>query len=126
MGEESDQDSSLTANINVNSESLDLKIVRKVQNLTIFETETAQKYENFFGMSDENNFFNQISMKKTVHEAIFGLGERRTDFRLRNGIYTIFPLEDRIQYDTGIPDEGRNLYGHHPFFVKVKYMNVTF
>jgi hypothetical protein len=119
MGEENDLNSVLSAKFSLDSDSLGLKIVRKLQNTTVFETDTAQMSENFFCVSDEDDYFNQVSMVKTKDEAIFGLGERRTNFKLRNGIYTIFPYEDKIQYDNGSPDYGKNLYGHHPFFVKV-------
>jgi alpha-glucosidase (family GH31 glycosyl hydrolase) len=46
----------------------------------------------------------------------YGLGERVTDFRLPNGIYTIFARDQGSPVDNGKPP-GKNMYGSHPFYL---------
>ena len=46
---------------------------------------------------------------------LFGLGERFTDFVLREGTYMIYSADNALQVDTGESDAGREQGGQHPF-----------
>ena len=53
---------------------------------------------------------------------VYGLGERVTSFRLPtdNTRFTIWALAQDCIYDTGKEERGRNMYGHHPFYMELR------
>lgn len=82
----------------------------------IFDTRiTPKTSKTAFYFSEK---FIQFSTRKNASDIIYGLGERMTSFKLKNGMYTIFPYSQEHTYDHGNSTVGGNLYGHHPFYIK--------
>lgn len=46
---------------------------------------------------------------------IFGYGERHSNFKLHQGVYTIWPRDEANSFDDGLG--AKNSYGHQPFFL---------
>ena len=54
---------------------------------------------------------------------IYGFGERIHNFKLNEGLYTIWPADRRNYYDEG--KGGQNIYGHQPIGLhKTKYKDI--
>lgn len=53
---------------------------------------------------------------------IYGLGERVSSFKLdtNDTYYTLWNLAQDCIYDTGREARGRNMYGHHPFYLEMR------
>lgn len=113
-GELTDKGSNLKASIG--TDPFSIKITRKYTDEDIFNSGVHATAETAFFYSDK---FLQITTKKSMYDVVYGLGERRGDFKLKNGVYTIFPFEQEMVEDKGRLPTGGNLYGHHPFYVKV-------
>ena len=71
----------------------------------IFYSFTTRK--NFLFSSSYINFESILSS-----DDIYGFGERIHNFKLNQGIYTIWPANQKSEYDDGFG--GNNLYGHQP------------
>ena len=112
---QSSEGSYLKAKVN-NNNPFSFQVVRKDTNEVIFDTDLKQAFETTFYYSDK---FIQFSTSKSKNDVIYGIGERQADFKLRNGIYTVFPVDQDIKEDIGDPIEGHNLNGYHPFYVRV-------
>ena len=68
-----------------------------------------------------NNYINFES--HLTSNDIFGFGERIHHFKLKEGIYTIWPRDQKNLYDEG--KGGKNLYGHQPIGLhKTKYNDI--
>ena len=68
-----------------------------------------------------NNYINFES--HLTSDDIFGFGERIHHFKLKEGIYTIWPRDQKNLYDDG--QGGKNLYGHQPIGLhKTKYKDI--
>jgi len=67
-------------------------------------------------VSSSNNFLfsdNFISFESHLtSDDIYGFGERIHEFKLEEGIYTIWPVDRPNFYDDG--KGSKNLYGHQP------------
>ena len=81
-----------------------------------FRLMTNDENKFYFFNSSENFIFsdNYINFKSELtSDDIYGFGERVHDFKLGEGLYTIWPQDKSgAKYDSGIG--GGNLYGHHP------------
>ena len=75
--------------------------------------------ENFIFSDNYINFQSQLTTGN-----IYGFGERNHEFKLGEGVYTIWPQDaSGTRYDEGIG--GGNLYGHHPIGLhKTEYENL--
>ena len=84
--------------------------------------------EQFYLFNSSNNFIfsdNYINFKSEItSDNIYGFGERVHEFKLGEGLYTIWPQDTLgTRYDKGIG--GENLYGHQPIAIhKTKYKNL--
>ena len=75
------------------------------------------KEEQFYSFNSSQNFIfseNYINFQSELtSDKIYGFGERSHDFKLNEGLYTIWPNEPAgIKYDKGLG--GGNAYGHFP------------
>ena len=95
-----------------------------------FEDEFSFKLVNknnfeFYSFTTTKNFLYSDTYinfeSKLTSDNIYGFGERSHDFKLHEGIYTIWPHDcGGTQYDTG--DGGMNQYSHQPIGLhKTKY-----
>ena len=88
----------------------------------------TQENEEFFYFSTKNNFvFSDTYINfesKLTTDNIYGFGERTHDFKLNQGIYTIWPYDcGGTKYDHG--QGGMNQYSHQPIGLhKTKYDNL--
>ena len=88
----------------------------------------TQENEEFFYFSTKDNFIfsdTYINFEsKLTSDNIFGFGERTHDFKLNEGIYTIWPYDcGGTKYDDG--KGGMNQYSHQPIGLhKTKYENL--
>ena len=84
--------------------------------------------EQFFSFNSSSNFIfseNYINFQyKLTSDDIYGFGERTHEFKLNEGLYTIWPKEPSgTKYDDG--RGGVNSYGHHPIAIhKTIYENL--
>ena len=84
--------------------------------------------EQFYFFNSSNNFIfsdNYINFQSEItSDNIYGFGERVHDFKLGEGLYTIWPQDPSgTRYDNGIG--GGNLYGHQPVAIhKTRYSNL--
>ena len=84
--------------------------------------------EQFYLFNSSNNFLfsdNYINFQSELtSDNIFGFGERVHDFKLGQGLYTIWPQDPSgIRYDSG--KGGGNLYSHQPIAIhKTRYHNL--
>ena len=88
----------------------------------------TQENEEFFYFSTLDNFIfsdTYINFEsKLTSDKIYGFGERTHDFKLNEGIYTIWPFDcGQTKYDDG--KGGMNQYSHQPIGLhKTKYDNL--
>ena len=83
--------------------------------------------KQFFYFNTSQNFLFSDTFinfeSKLTSDAIFGFGERTHEFKLNEGIYTIWTQDIGTIYDDG--KGGRNLYSHMPIGLhKTKYNNL--
>jgi len=97
----------LPYSIDVRTEPLAIRIVRKQTNETIFDTSG----ENFIVSKQ----YLQIGTKIPT-PYIFGMGERNFQYRLKNGIYTLYARDEVGDIETG-ETPGHNTYGVHPMYL---------
>ena len=91
---------------------------------------------NQYGKFDKNIFYSFNTSKNFVFsdnyinfesyltsDDIFGFGERIHNFKLKEGLYTIWPKDQKNFCDDG--KGGKNLYGHQPIALhKTKYKDI--
>jgi alpha-glucosidase (family GH31 glycosyl hydrolase) len=88
----------------------------------------TQENEEFFYFSTKDNFIfsdTYINFEsKLTSDNIYGFGERTHDFKLNEGVYTIWPYDcGGTKYDDG--KGGMNQYSHQPIGLhKTKYENL--
>ena len=74
--------------------------------------------QNFLFSDNYINFESHLTS-----DDIFGFGERIHNFKLKEGIYTIWPVSQKNYYDDG--KGGKNLYGHQPIALhKTKFKDI--
>ena len=89
---------------------------------------TTQENEEFFYFSTKNNFIYSDTYinfeSKLTSDNIYGFGERTHDFKLNDGLYTIWPNDcGGTKYDNGLG--GMNQYSHQPIAIhKTKFENL--
>jgi alpha-glucosidase (family GH31 glycosyl hydrolase) len=93
---------------------------------SINENETIQK-NIFYTFNTSSNFLfsdNYINFESHLtSDYVFGFGERIHNFKLQEGLYTIWNRDQRNLYDDG--KGGRNLYGHQPIALhKTKFKDI--
>jgi hypothetical protein len=73
-----------------------LTVTRKLDGQTIFNIDPKNQF--WFHDLDIN-----VMLSRAYKASIFGLGERVTDFKIKNGVYTIWAkgVPDPIDYGTG-------------------------
>ena len=81
----------------------------------------------FYSFNISKNFVfsdNYINFESHLtSDDIFGFGERIHNFKLKEGLYTIWPKDQENNYDNG--EGGYNLYGHQPIALhKTKYKDI--
>ena len=91
------------------------------------KNDTNQTKNIFFSFKTEKNFLfsdKLISFNTYLtSDDIYGFGERIHDFKLEEGVYTIWPVDQRNYIDDG--KGGKNLYGHQPIGLhKTKYKEI--
>ena len=88
----------------------------------------TQENEEFFYFSTKDNFIYSDTYinfeSKLTSDNIYGFGERTHDFKLKEGLYTIWPYDcGGTKYDDGLG--GMNQYSHQPIGLhKTKYDNL--
>lgn len=88
----------------------------------------TQDNEEFFYFSTKDNFIYSDTYinfeSKLTSDNIYGFGERTHDFKLNEGIYTIWPYDcGGTKYDDGLG--GLNQYSHQPIGLhKTKFENL--
>ena len=88
----------------------------------------TQENEEFFYFSTKKNFvFSDTYINfesKLTSDNIYGFGERTHDFKLNDGLYTIWPNDcGGTKYDNGLG--GMNQYSHQPIAIhKTKFENL--
>ena len=88
----------------------------------------TQENEEFYSFTTKDNFIfsdTYINFEsKLTSDNIYGFGERTHDFKLNEGIYTIWPYDcGGTKYDDG--KGGYNQYSHQPIGLhKTKYDNI--
>ena len=88
----------------------------------------TQENEEFFYFSTKNNFIYSDTYinfeSKLTSDNIYGFGERTHDFKLNDGLYTIWPNDcGGTKYDNGLG--GMNQYSHQPIAIhKTKFENL--
>ena len=86
------------------------------------------KEEQFCSFNSSTNFIfsdNYINFQyKLTSDNIYGFGERTHEFKLNEGLYTIWPQDPLgTKYDNGVG--GKQSYGHHPIGIhKTIYENL--
>ena len=83
----------------------------------------------YFEIGEDSLMFSEyyISLETEINSngKIYGMGERVTDFFIKDGIYTSWALDQFDTYDDGKPP-GENIYGVHPvYFTKSKTGNAS-
>ena len=97
-------------------------------NLYVKENNESNKDKKiFYSFNTSDNFLfsdNYISFESDLTtDEIYGFGERIHNFKLKEGIYTIWPRDQKNVYDDG--KGGKNLYGHQPIGLhKTKYKDL--
>ena len=126
-----------TNNININETLFNLEIIGDKNNfnyntnnfgfnLYFFDKEKNQK-NIFYSFNTNKNFLysdNFISFESHLtSDDIYGFGERIHEFKLEEGIYTIWPVDRPNFYDDG--KGSKNLYGHQPIGLhRTKYKQI--
>ena len=92
-----------------------------------FESPKDNQKKFFYSFKTDKNFIfsdNLISFQSYLtNDDIYGFGERIHNFKLDEGVYTIWPIDRRNFVDDG--KGGKNLYGHQPIGLhKTKYKNI--
>ena len=88
----------------------------------------TQENEEFYSFTTTKNFLYSDTYinfeSKLTSDNIYGFGERTHDFKLNEGIYTIWPHDcGGTKYDDG--QGGMNQYSHQPIGLhKTKYSNI--
>ena len=88
----------------------------------------TQENEEFYSFTTTKNFLYSDTYinfeSKLTSDNIYGFGERTHDFKLNEGIYTIWPYDcGGTKYDDG--QGGMNQYSHQPIGLhKTKYSNI--
>ena len=96
-------------------------------NLYFYSNENFKKKNIFYSFNTSKNFlYSDTYINFESHlttDDIYGFGERIHDFKLNEGIYTLWPKNQRNLYDEG--KGGKNLYGQQPIGLhKTKYKNL--
>ena len=126
-----------TNNININETLFNLEIIGDKNNfnyntnnfgfnLYFFDKEKNKK-NIFYSFNTNKNFLfsdNFISFESHLtSDDIYGFGERIHEFKLEEGIYTIWPVDRPNFYDDG--KGSKNLYGHQPIGLhRTKYKQI--
>ena len=123
------------------------KNLNSSNNTSNFKVEYSQTNENFYfnlyfdspnvdGKIEKNTFYkfnasnnflfsnNYINFESHLTtDDIYGFGERVHNFKLKEGIYTIWAIDRKNYYDDGTG--GKNIYGHQPIGLhKTKYNDI--
>ena len=87
----------------------------------IFDKNIFYSFDTSKNFLYSDNFINFES--HLTSDDIFGFGERIHNFKLNEGLYTIWPIDKKNLYDNGLG--GKNLYGHQPIALhKTKFKDV--
>ncbi len=87
----------------------------------IFDKNIFYSFDTSKNFLYSDNFINFES--HLTSDDIFGFGERIHNFKLNEGLYTIWPIDKKNLYDKGLG--GKNLYGHQPIALhKTKFKDV--
>ena len=92
-----------------------------------FENQETSERNIFYTFKTNKNFLfsdNFISFESFLtSDDIYGFGERIHDFKLEEGVYTIWPIDQKNFVDDG--KGGKNLYGHQPIGLhRTKYKEI--
>ena len=92
-----------------------------------FESPEDNQKKIFYSFKTDKNFLfsdNLISFQSYLTtDDIYGFGERIHNFKLEEGVYTIWPIDRRNLVDDG--KGSKNLYGHQPIGLhKTKYKDI--
>ena len=120
-------------NDNIKNETYNFKIEYLVSNDDFYfylysdSNEKDSERNIFYTFNTSKNFIysdNYINFESYLtSDDIYGFGERIHNFKLNEGIYTIWPTDRRNYYDEG--KGGQNLYGHQPIGLhKTKYKDI--
>ena len=105
----------------------------KVSNPTSKFTLQIHEFQNpdsvYFEIGKDSLMFSEyyISLETEINSNgnIYGMGERVTDFFIKDGIYTSWSVQQKCPYDDG-KQLGKNIYGVHPvYFTKSKTGNAS-
>ncbi|EAR88123.1 family 31 glycoside hydrolase (macronuclear) [Tetrahymena thermophila SB210] len=112
---------------------------KKQKEFNLFETEISQVGQKFyfelrrkstqeviFSTKDYPIYFTDkyIEVSTQMKDSmIFGLGDRRTDFLLKSGKYSLW-ARDAADVDNGTP--GKEIYGFHPMYLRRDIINNQF
>ncbi|EAR88115.2 family 31 glycoside hydrolase (macronuclear) [Tetrahymena thermophila SB210] len=112
---------------------------KKQQEFNLFETEISQVGQKFyfelrrkstkeiiFSTKNFPIYFTDKYIEVTTQmkdSMIFGLGDRRTDFLLKSGKYSLW-TRDAADIDNGTP--GKEIYGFHPMYLRRDIVNNQF
>ena len=118
---------------NIKNETYNFKIEYLVSNDDFYfylysdSNEKDNKRNIFYSFNTSKNFIysdNYINFESYLtSDDIYGFGERIHNFKLNEGIYTIWPTDRKNYYDEG--KGGQNLYGHQPIGLhKTKYKDI--
>ena len=91
------------------------------------DTQSPKEKNIFYSFKIDKNFIfsdNLLSFEsRLTSDDIYGFGERIHDFKLEEGVYTIWPIDQKNYLDDG--KGGKNLYGHQPIGLhKTKYKQI--
>ena len=121
-----------TLNNSDNSANFNIEVIRSNKEFSFYLYFETVKNDNitkniFYSFDTSKNFLfsnNYINFESHLTgDDIFGFGERIHDFKLNEGVFTIWPVDRRNYYDDG--KGGKNLYGHQPIGLhKTKYDNL--
>ena len=113
-----------------NKKNLNFEIeYHKTKNVFFFNLykESGKQKDIFYSFSTQKNFLfsnSYINFESILtSDDIYGFGERIHNFKLDHGIYTIWPVNQKNEYDDG--NGGNNLYGHQPIALhKTKFKDL--
>lgn len=93
-------------------------VVRVADSAVLFNSTSADGSSNFY-FADT---YLELSSSLPASPNVYGLGERVTAFSLDTNetYYTLWNLAQDCIYDTGKETRGRNMYGHHPFYLEMR------
>ena len=118
---------------NIKNETYNFKIEYLVSNDDFYfylytdSNEKDNERNIFYSFNTSKNFIysdNYINFESYLtSDEIYGFGERIHNFKLNEGIYTIWSIDRSNYYDKG--KGGQNLYGHQPIGLhKTKYKDI--